>query len=125
MRITRRFLIFAVPVLSVALYSGNTPVAVVRINEVVFEKLPLKAGQSVFHTNNGELILPLFEWAMADLSVPAYPEPRVFRQAARRVCELTENKHSVELIIKERPAIFDGRYEVTRIDCARLETAPR
>lgn len=108
--------------LSGALYSGNTAVAVVRIDEDVFEKLPERARQIVFRTKGGgEMILPLFEWAMADLNVPAYPERRVFRQTAREVCKTANNKSRVELIIKERPAVFDGSYKLTRISCAQID----
>lgn len=108
--------------LSSALYSGNVPVAVMRIDDDVFEKLPEKARQSVFRTKSGgEMILPLFEWALADLNVPVYPEQRVFRQAAHEVCETANDKSRVELIIKERPAVFDGSYNLTRIGCAQLD----
>ena len=108
--------------LSGALYSGNTPVAVIRINEDTFGNLPAKAQQTVFRTKSrGEQMLPLFEWAIADLNVPTYPEIRVFKQVAREMCKLTNDKGQVELIIKERPAIFDGNYEITQISCLELE----
>lgn len=108
--------------LSGALYSGNAPVAVMRIDEEVFEKLPETARRNVFRTKNGgEPMLPLFEWALADLNVPVYPERRVFKRAAREICETAGVESWVELIIKERPAIFDGSYKLTRISCARLD----
>ncbi len=108
--------------LSRALYSGNTAVAVVRINQEVRENLPQKARQQLFQTKSGgEQMLPLLEWAMAELNVPVYPEPRVFKQTARSLCHLTKDKSGVELVIKERPAIFDGSYQVTRITCGELE----
>lgn len=110
--------------LSGALYSGNTPTAVVRIDEGVLERLPEAARQNVFATKSGERILPLFEWAMTDLNVPVYPERRVFKQAARSVCRTAIDKSRVELIIRERPAIFDGSYKLTRIDCAQLDKQP-
>lgn len=107
--------------LSGALYSGNVPVAVVRVSGEVFEKLPPKARSVVFQTKTGgERMLPLVEWAIAEMNVPVYPERRVFEQAARGVCRLAEDENRVELIIKERPAIFDGNYSVTRIKCAEL-----
>lgn len=108
--------------LSGALYSGNTAVAVVRINEEVRENLPQSARQQVFQTKSGgEQMLPLFEWAMAELNVPVYPEPRVFKQVTRTLCHLTKDKSRVELVLKGRPAIFDGSYQVTRITCEQLE----
>lgn len=107
--------------LSGALYSGNTETAVIRINENFLEKLPQKAQEVVFETKSGEKILPLFEWAINELNVPAYPERRVSRETARKVCNLTNDKNQIELIIKERPAILDGSYKVSRISCAELE----
>lgn len=108
--------------LSGALYSGNTEVAVIEINEDFFEKLPPRARATVFRTKAGEAqILPLLEWSINELNVPAYPERRVSEEAARQACRLTSDKNQIELIIKQRPAILDGSYKVTRIGCAELE----
>lgn len=107
--------------LSGALYSGNTPVAVLRVDQRVYEKLPETVKRQVFTTRNSEQMLPVFEWSMAELNVPPYPERRVFRQLARQVCKLAEDKSDVELVVKERPAILDGSYQVTRTSCAQLE----
>lgn len=108
--------------LSGALYSGNVAVGVVRINDDLFEKLPTKARQSVFQTkNSGEKMLPFVEWSLSDLNVPVYPEQRVFKQITAEICRLSENKKQVELIVKNRPSIFDGSYNVTRMSCEHLE----
>ena len=107
--------------LSGALYSGNTEVGVVRINENLFGKLPLKAQGIVLQTKTGEKMLPLFEWAIAEMNVPVYPERRAFKKVAREVCRSADDKTGIELIIKERPAIMDGSYKLTRIGCAELE----
>ena len=107
--------------LSGALYSGNTAVGVVRINDALYEKLPPKAQKSVFQTKSGEKILPFVEWAIAEFNVPAYPAQRVFKQSAGEVCRLTNDKNGIELIIKQRPAILDGSFELSRISCEELE----
>ena len=108
--------------LSGALFSGNTATAVIRINEETLQKLPPKARQNVFQTKNGEAkILPLFEWAMTELNVPVYPEHRVFKQVTRAVCSLAADKNSIELIIKEHPAILNGDYQVNRTNCEQIE----
>jgi len=106
--------------LSAALYSGNTPVGVVRISEQVRARLPVAAQQQVFTTKRGELMLPFYEWSLADLNVPPYPEVRVYRQMARQVCVYAESPREIELIIKERPALIDGSYAVKRSDCTDL-----
>lgn len=108
--------------LSGALYSGSVEVAVIRLDEDLFGKLPPKAQRSVFQTKtNGERMLPLFEWAIDELNVPVYPEERVFRRIGRDVCRSATDKNGVELIVKQRPAVFDGAYRVLRINCAELE----
>lgn len=106
--------------LSGALYSGNKAVAAVRVDRGAYEGLPPAARRQVFETESGELMLPVFEWAMADLNVPPYPEPRVFKQVAREVCKSADDRSQVGLIIKERPAILDGSYGVSRTGCSQL-----
>jgi hypothetical protein len=105
--------------LSGALYSGNVEVAVIRLDKNIVEKLPPKAQSVVFQTKTtGENMLPLFEWAIAEINAPVYPEQRVFRQIFQRICGLDKE---AELIIKMRPAIWDGSYQIKRNKCAELE----
>ena len=106
--------------LSGALYSGNTAVGVVRVEGEVYERLPDAAKRQVFTTKRDERMLPLFEWAMSELNVPPYPEPRVYRQIARQICKLAGDDSHVELIVKETPAIVSGSYKVTRMNCPQL-----
>ena len=106
--------------LSAALYSGNTPVAVVHISEGLRNRLPAVAERQVFSTSSGELMLPYYEWSMADLNVPPYPETRVYRQLARQLCRLADNSSEIELIVKERPSLIEGRYTVGRFGCRSL-----
>ncbi len=108
--------------LSGALYSGNTPVAVLRIGERVRERLPVAAQQQLFTTQRGELMLPFYEWSLVELNVPPYPEVRVFRQLAREVCGYAEEPQEIELIIRERPSLIDGSYNVKRATCQELDT---
>ncbi|MCA1612915.1 MAG: hypothetical protein LC800_01930 [Acidobacteria bacterium] len=107
--------------LSGALYSGNTAVAVVRVGEGVYERLPETARRQAFTANGGERMLPVFEWSMAELNVPPYPEPRVYRQIAREVCGFAGDGGGVELIMKGSPARRDGSYQVTRTNCSQLD----
>jgi uncharacterized membrane protein YphA (DoxX/SURF4 family) len=107
--------------LSGALYSGNTAVAVVHVDRATNERLPEAARRQVFATKSGELMLPVHEWALAELNAPPYPEPRVFKEVARKVCEMAENREQTELIMKERPATLSGSYKVTRLSCSQLD----
>jgi hypothetical protein len=108
--------------LSGAYYSGNTEIPAIYINEEVFEKLPPIAKATVFQTQTtNKKILPPFEWSIADTNAPVYLEERVFRQITLEICKLATDKNSIELIIRKRPTILDGNYEVKRITCAELE----
>jgi hypothetical protein len=108
--------------LSGAYYSGNVEIPAIRISDEVFEKLPAAAKSTVFQTKNtGERILPPFEWSIVDTNAPVYLEERVFRQVTLEICKLATDKSQIELIIRKRPAILDGSYEIKRISCAELE----
>jgi uncharacterized membrane protein YphA (DoxX/SURF4 family) len=106
--------------LSASLYSGRVPIAVMHIDEGVRDRLPADAREKIFSTVTGELMLPFYEWSLRVLNVPPYPEVRVYRQIASRLCSLTDDQQKNELIIRERPGLSDGSYDVTRIPCAQL-----
>ena len=106
--------------LSGALYTGKTPVAVMRISENLRDQLPATAGETTFRTNSGELMLPFYEWSLADLNVPPYPEVRVYRQVARQLCALEADSQASGLIVKGRVALTDGSYQVTLTTCSEL-----
>lgn len=108
--------------LSGAYYSGNVEIPAIRINQEVFEKLPPNAKLTVFQTQmTNEKILPPFEWSIADTNAPVYSEERIFRQITREICKLSEDKNQVQLIIRKRPQIFDGKYEIKKISCLEIE----
>lgn len=107
--------------LSGALYSGRTAAAVVRVGPRVYEKLPATARWQVFTTKSGEQMLPLFEWSMAELNVPPYPEARLYKQVTREICKSADDPGQVELIIRGRPALLDGKYKVLRMNCSQLD----
>jgi uncharacterized membrane protein YphA (DoxX/SURF4 family) len=106
--------------LSGALYTGKTPVAVMRISESLRDQLPGTTRGTTFRTNSGELILPFYEWSLADLNVPPYPEVRVYRQVARQLCALDADAQTSGLIVKGHAALIDGSYQVTLTTCSEL-----
>ena len=106
--------------LSASLYSGKNPVGVVRINESLRERLPETAARQVFTTTSGELMLPFYEWSLADLNVPPYPEVRIYRRLAKQICEYAKDDQGIELIIKDRISLIAGGFVVIRTDCSGL-----
>lgn len=108
--------------LSGALYSGKSPVGVMRISENLSERLPPAISKRTFRTSGGELMLPFYEWSIAELNVPPYPEVRVYRQITRQLCVLDTDPqpNPNALIVKGRPALSDGSAKVTLTTCADL-----
>ena len=108
--------------LSGALYSGKSPVGVMRISESLRDRLPATARGITFRTNRGELMLPFYEWSLAELNVPPYPEIRVYRQIAHQLCVLDSDPqaNANALIARGRPALSDGSATVKLITCLDL-----
>ena len=106
--------------LSGALYSGSTPVAVVRINQSALDTLGERARRHVFIANDNEQMLPFYEWSMSELNVPPYSDERAFKQITREICLRAADREGIELIVKGQPERFTARYEVRRYKCAEL-----
>jgi hypothetical protein len=123
-------LFVALPVLSFAgrwdaylsgeLYSGNLKVGALSITDAVALRLPAAARRHVRSNRAGANALDLYEWSMGELSVPSYPEDRVFRAVARDVCRFADNPGDVVLVVFGRPGVLTGAREITRNDCAAL-----
>jgi hypothetical protein len=123
-------LFVALPVLSFAgrwdsylsgeLYSGNIKVGALSITDRVAARLPDVVRRHVVSDRVGSNMLDLHEWSMSELSVPSYPEDRVFRAAARDMCRLADNPGDVVLVVFGRPGILTGQREISRNDCAAL-----
>ena len=105
--------------LSAALYSGGTSEAVVRFGEPVYAGLPARARAAAVREGD-RYALNVSRWSFAELNVPAYPEERIFRRAARSLCERAGAPGDVTLEIRERPRLWGGAGGVKTLDCASL-----
>lgn len=108
--------------LSAALYSGNTHHAAVYVSDSLRERLPPKA-RGVVRLARGRNLLNTGSWSYAELNVPPYPEPRVYREVGRAVCRLAETPADAVLEIYGRPNPLDGHRTVETWDCERLNKA--
>jgi len=106
--------------LSWSLYSGNLSEAVIRFSDPDGAGLPEHVRARVKRRKSGENILDLFTWSVHDVGLEPYPEPRVYRQVARWVCQRASDPTGIRLIIWTRPAIIDGRREATTYTCGEL-----
>ncbi len=51
----------------------------------------------------------IYHWSYRELNVPPYPEARIFKQVARRLCK---EDPDLKLIIQERPVLFQTRRQL-------------
>jgi hypothetical protein len=106
--------------LSGALYSGNVQEAVMLVSPAVRDRLPGDIRRHVSTNRAGLDVLVFADWSLAELGVPPYPGPRVYRSVARAVCAYTPTPSEAELIIFGRPHPWTGARETTREDCGAL-----
>jgi hypothetical protein len=106
--------------LSSALYSGNTYQTAVYLGPAVLARLPAAIHPHVWQKSE-PFFLDINRWAYAELRVPVYPEPRVFRQVARRICKYAEGER-VSLWIKQKPHPFTGSFGSEYYDCETLDS---
>jgi hypothetical protein len=106
--------------LSGALYSGNIRAAVVVMGEATAARLPAEMRSHVRTTGPGIRVLDLWEWSVAELRAPSYPEVRVFRRVGAELCRAADAPPDLLLVVFGRPAALTGAREVRREDCAAL-----
>jgi len=106
--------------LSSALYTGHTSQAGLYLSDSLKERLPPEV-RGLVQTADGRNLLNLGRWSYAELNVPAYPEPRIYREAGRWVCGHAERPSDAVLEIRGRARLLDGRRPVETHDCGSLE----
>lgn len=106
--------------LSSSLYSGNIQNATIIVDAEVIATLPAGVREELRPAPKGRASLSVSDWALSDLNAPPYPEPRVFRVIAERICAYADGAGEVELIILGRPGVFSGDRGVKGFGCADL-----
>jgi len=105
--------------LSSSIYSGNTYQAAIYLGPTLLDRLPAEIHPHVWQESE-PFFLDINRWAYAELRVPVYPEPRVFRQVAKRICKYAEGER-LSLWIKQKPHPFTGLFESEYYDCESLQ----
>jgi len=106
--------------LSGALYSGNIAEAVIAVSPAAKQRLPPETLQYVMTNRQNVDVLVVGDWSLGELGTPPYPQARVYRALARRVCDLAAAPTEVRLVIFERPRPWSGSRETTTADCTLL-----
>jgi hypothetical protein len=105
--------------LSCSIYSGNTYQSAIYLGPTLLARLPAEIHPHVWQKSE-PFFLDINRWAYAELRVPVYPEPRVFRQVAKRICKYADGER-LSLWIKQKPHPLTGAFESEYYDCESLE----
>ncbi len=88
--------------LSAALYSGNLTEGVIYLSDAGRASLPPAISAHVVRSSDNTHVLNVQRWAIEDLNVMPYPETRVYRDIAKRVCARLNDPRQLVLIVREQ-----------------------
>jgi hypothetical protein len=91
--------------LSAALYSGNKNQGAIYMTDAVADHLPDEVNQDVSEEADNLDKLLVNDWSFDELNVPAYPETRIFKSAARKLCEFAAKPSDVKLEVQGKAAL--------------------
>jgi hypothetical protein len=104
---------------SFALYSGNNNSATIYMSDAVAGRLP-EGIQEQIDVNDSEVDeLDLFDWSFAELKVPPYAEPRVFKSIGRQICAAAGQPREMALVVQTK-ATWIRRKRQFVYDCTSL-----
>ena len=106
--------------LSAALYSGNTTVAGVYMSDSVRRSLPTEVQRYVWKSADDKYWLDILGWSLGELNVPPYPEKRIYKNIARRICTHAQEPSEVILEIQESSRWLSGIPAIRRHACSDL-----
>jgi hypothetical protein len=92
--------------LSSALYSGNLTEAQIYLTDAGKASLPAAIRSRAVQTSPDTNVVNLQRWAVEDLNVTPYPETRVYKAIARRVCGDLRDPTQLVLIVREQRMFF-------------------
>jgi hypothetical protein len=109
--------------LSWALYAGNKNDADVYMTDAVSDRLPEGLLEYVYEEGPNRNSLNLSTWSLGELNVPAYPEPRIYRNVARSLCPYAARPSDITLVIQSKIALLHSQSRTT-YTCAALTRLP-
>ena len=104
--------------LSAALYSGNKNQGAIYMTEAVADHLPDAVYDDVSDEDGGVKLL-VNDWSFDELNTPAYPEVRIFKSAARKLCEFAVKPSDVRLEVQGK-AVFGKTPPPVSFNCSEL-----
>ena len=109
--------------LSAALYSGNITDGEIYTNDRGKNSLPEGFKAYLVHTADDTNVINIQRWAIEDLNVTPYPEMRVYKKIAKKVCLHLSNPGDLVLIVRERRLFFSA--PETGLRCGQLSFGRR
>lgn len=106
--------------LSSAMYASNENHGLIYISDQIFDRLPDGIAEYV-RVETPELdSIDIGEWSANELNVPPYPEVRIYKNVARKICEYAESPTQVRLSIVSK-SIIGKSITGTSYSCAALK----
>lgn len=105
--------------LSWSLYSGKTCRAMIYVSDNVKAGLPDDMRRYIWQQRDDNFI-NVFNWSMAELNVPPYPERRIHINIARQLCARAQKPTDIYLLLFEKQSLFIKEDKRTDFDCASL-----
>lgn len=104
---------------SFRLYSGNNDRASIFLTDSAYDRLHEDIGDYTYIEAPGLNRLAIQDWALGELRVQPYPEPRVYRAIAQRICSETGDDPGVRLEIEHKLLLYGGGRKSTH-RCSEL-----
>ena len=101
---------------SASLYSGKKPYAKVHLTDHVKEQFPKKVQAKTSLLNE----LSIRDWTYTELDAPDYPQPRVYKDIFRQLCNYQENKYGLVLEIYGTADLITGKRKRQEFFCHEL-----
>ena len=91
--------------LSAAMYTSNHNEGTIYISDKLFDRLPDGVADYVREETPDIDSIDIGEWSIRELNVPPYPEIRIYKNVARKICEYATEPTEVRLSIKNKSTI--------------------
>jgi hypothetical protein len=105
--------------LSLAFYSGNRTSGMVYVSDAVSDRLPDTIQDYIREDGPNRNGLNINDWSLGELNVPSYPELRIYKNVARRICGYAPDGAGVELVVQGKLALANGNLRSV-YNCAGL-----
>ncbi len=91
--------------LSAAMYTSGTNHGTIFITDKLFDRLPDGIGEYARVETPDIDSIDIAEWSADELNVPPYPEIRIYKSVARKICQYAENPSEARLSVTSKSRV--------------------